>query len=186
MAKTATLYRFQVELADIDRNVYETLDLRVACHPSEDSERLVVRVLARAIAHEQGLDFGRGLSTPEDPALWTRSALGAIECWIDVGCPSADRLHRASKTAKRVLIFTHKPELALRKEWSSRAVHRADEIEVIQFPAEFVRALANELQRNMQWYITLQGGTISVSDGDRNFDAALKRGTLAALVAGQG
>ena len=179
MAKTSTLHRFQLELADIDRNVYESLDLRVACHPSEDSERLVVRVLARAVAHEQGLDFGRGLSTPEEPALWTRSATGEIETWIDVGCPSADRLHRASKASRRVLIFTHKPEQVLRKEWSSRAVHRADEIEVTRLSAELVRNLAAELKRNMQWYVTLQEGTINVADGDRSFDAALQRDTLA-------
>jgi uncharacterized protein YaeQ len=183
MAKSSTLYRFQLELADIDHNFYESLDLRVACHPSEDHERLVVRVLARTVAHEQGLDFGRGLSTPEDPALWTRSALGDIESWIDVGCPSADRLHRASKASRRVLVFTHKPEHVLRKEWSSRIIHRADEIDVIQFSAELVRNLARELQRNTQWYITLQEGTISVVDGDSSFDAALKRGTLADFVA---
>ena len=64
MAISSTLYRFQIELSDIDRGVYESLDWRVACHPSEDSERMVVRVLARAIAHEEGLEFGRGLRTP--------------------------------------------------------------------------------------------------------------------------
>jgi len=64
MAISSTLYRFQIELSDIDRGVYESLDWRVACHPSEDSERMVVRVLARAIAHEEGLDFGRRLRTP--------------------------------------------------------------------------------------------------------------------------
>ncbi|MBL4686632.1 MAG: YaeQ family protein, partial [Nannocystaceae bacterium] len=89
MALTATVHRFEIELADIDRGVYESLDLRVARHPSEDEARVVVRVLARAIAHEDGLEFGRGLSTVEDPALWTRTPTGEVATWIDVGLPSA-------------------------------------------------------------------------------------------------
>ena len=184
MAKSATLYRFQLDLSDIDRSVYENLDLRVACHPSEDCERLVVRVLARVIAYEEGLDFGRGLSNPEDPALLTRSAHGDIETWIDVGCPGAERLHRASKAASQVRIVTHKPVHVLRKEWSSRVVHRADSIEVVRLPPEFVRDLASELKRNIHWYITIQEETISIVDGDRDFSATFKRDTLASIAAG--
>ncbi|MCP4448319.1 MAG: YaeQ family protein [Myxococcales bacterium] len=181
MAKTATLYRFQIELADIDRNVYESLDLRVACHPSEDSERLVIRVLARAIAHEEGLEFGRGLSNAEDAALWAKSLHGSIETWIDVGCPSAERLHRASKAADRVSVFTSKGGAMLRKEWLSQPIHRASELEVIRIPAAFAQQLATRLQRNMQWYLTLQEGALSVADGKDNFDTTLERTTVHSL-----
>ncbi len=183
MAKTSTLYRFQIELSDIDRGVYESLDLRVACHPSEDAPRLIVRVLARLMAHEERLEFGRGLSTAEDAALWTRSLQGQIETWIDVGCPSADRLHRASKAADQVRVFTTKGDAMLRKEWSSQAIHRSEEIEVVRFPAKFVDSLTTLLDRNMQWYVTLNEGTISVADGDQSFDANAERTNVAAVVA---
>jgi len=183
LAKTATLYRFQIELSDIDRGVYETLDLRVACHPSEDAARLVVRVLARVMAHEERLDFGRGLSTAEDAALWTRSLQGEVETWIDVGCPSADRLHRASKAANQVRVFTTKGDAMLRKEWSSQPIYRSDEIEVVRLPAKFVDSLTTLLDRNMQWYVTLNEGAISVADGEQSFDAPAERTTVAAVIA---
>lgn len=181
MALSSTLYRFQIELADIDRNVYESLDLRVPCHPSEDAERLVIRVLARAIAHEEGLEFGRGLSNSEDPTLWARSATGDVQTWIDVGMPGAERLHRASKRAQQVRIFTHKLEVALQKEWSSRSIYKADSIEVNRLPPELVRELASKLDRNVTWYLTLQDGGISVADGDgeRSVDGTVERCSLA-------
>jgi uncharacterized protein YaeQ len=180
MALSSTLYRFQIELADIDRGVYESLDLRVPCHPSEDAERLIVRVLARAIAHEEGLEFGRGLSNSEDPALWTQSAIGDVKTWIDVGMPGAERLHRASKRAERLRIFTHKLEVALRKEWSSRSIHKAESIELIQLPPALIRELAGQLDRNMSWYLTLQEDQLSVAsgDGERSVEGTIERCSL--------
>jgi uncharacterized protein YaeQ len=184
MALSSTLYRFQIELADIDRGVYESLDLRVPCHPSEDAERLVVRVLARAIAHEEGLEFGRGLSNSEEPALWTQSATGEVKTWIDVGIPGAERLHRANKRAQQLRIFTHKLEVALRKEWSSRAIHKAESIEINRLPPALIQKLADGLDRNTTWYLTLQEGQISVADGDgdKSVEGEIDRSTLAAFL----
>ncbi|MEM6991146.1 MAG: YaeQ family protein [Myxococcota bacterium] len=184
MALSATLHRFQIELADIDRGVYDSLDLRVARHPSEDAERVVVRVLARALAHEEGLEFGRGLSTVEDAALWTRSPHGEITTWIDVGIPAAERLHRASKRAGRVLVVTHKPEMALRQAWSSREIHRAEAIEVIQLDPSLVAAIADPLDRTESWYVTVQDGLLSVARDERSCDGALRRSPLSHFVDG--
>ena len=182
MAISATLYRFQLELADIDRNVYESLDLRVPRHPSEDEERMVVRVLALAIAHEPRLEFGRGLSNVDDATIWRRSLTGEIETWVDIGMPSAERLHRASKRAGRVVVVTRKAESLLRKEWSSRSVHRAEAIELIRLDPTLVRDLAEALMRNVTWYITIQDGVVSVAEGERSWAGSLERGTLAAFL----
>lgn len=184
VAKTSTLYRFQIELADIDQNMYESLDLRVPCHPSEDLERLVVRVLARTLAHREGLEFGRGLSHAEDPALWAKTPHGEIDTWIDVGCPSAERLHRASKAAGRVLIFTHKAEQVLRKEWSSRSIHGAADIQVHRFPPGLITDLSAKLERNMQWYCTVQENSLSVGDGHQSVDAPLEKLSLERFLSG--
>ena len=182
MAISATLYRFQLELADIDRNVYESLDLRVPRHPSEDDERMVVRVLALAIAHEPGLEFGRGLSNVEDATIWRRSLTGEIETWVDIGMPSAERLHRASKRAGRVVVVTRKAESLLRKEWSSRSVHRAEALELIRLDPVLVRDLAEALERSVTWYITIQDGVVNVAQGERSWAGSLERGTLAAFL----
>lgn len=181
MGTTATIYRFQVELSDIDRGVYETLDLRVALHPSEDEERMVMRVLARAIAHEEGLAFGRGLSNAEDAALWAHGLTGEIATWIDVGLPSAERLHRASKCSTQLLVFTHKPEVALRKEWRTRKIFQAEKIQVYRIPPELIESLTHELARKMSWFVTIQDRVLSVTAGDRSVEGPIEQISLADL-----
>jgi uncharacterized protein YaeQ len=185
MAIASTLYRFQIELADIDRSVYETLDLRVPCHPSEDEERLVVRVLARAIHHEEDLEFGRGLSNAEDAALWIKSHTGDVKLWIDIGMPSAERLHRASKHAAQVCVYTNKHDIPLRKEWSSRKIHKAETVQVVRLPTEMVRELAAKIERTNTWYLTIQDGSLSVAygDGEHSLDGAIERTTMQAFLA---
>lgn len=170
LGTTSTIYRFQVELSDIDRGVYETLDLRVARHASEDDERLVVRVLARVLAHEEGMEFGRGLSSPNDAGLWAHDITGQVTTWIDIGLPAADRLHRASKHCPRVLVFTHKPVDTLLKEWRSRKIHRSDKIEIHRLPADFIGQVARSLERRNSWYVTVHDHVLTVGSGDEIFE----------------
>src|SRR6186997_3599023 len=97
MALGATIHNFDIELADSDRQVYESLALRVARHPSESEEYLVTRLLAYLLEFAEGIEFSRGVSDPDDPAIAIRDRTGAITTWIDVGTPDAARLHKASK-----------------------------------------------------------------------------------------
>src|SRR4051794_22055009 len=107
MALTATVHHFEIVLADVDRGVYETLDLRVAQHPSETDTRLVVRTLAYCLSHEEGIAFSKGgLSSTEEAPIAVHDPTGRLLRWIDVGAPSAERLHKASKAAP-VSIYTH-------------------------------------------------------------------------------
>src|SRR3954471_2489282 len=107
MALTATIYNFDVALADVDRGVYETLSFRVACQPSETEEYLISRVLAYCLEYAEGIGFSKGIAEPEVPALFVRDLTGAMRVWIDVGAPDAARLHKASKASPRVAIYTH-------------------------------------------------------------------------------
>src|SRR6185312_6664336 len=108
MAVGATLYTLDIDLADGDRGVYESLALRVARHPSESEEYLVTRILAYALEFREGISFSPGLSDPEEPTIAVRDLTGAIQSWIDIGIPDAARLHKASKAAPRVVVYTHK------------------------------------------------------------------------------
>src|SRR6266536_1037746 len=104
MAQTATLYSFDIELADVDRWIYESLAFRVARHPSETEDYLLTRVLAYCLEYTQGIQFSaQGLSGPEETALAVRDPTGALRVWIDIGLPDAARLHKASKAAPRVV-----------------------------------------------------------------------------------
>ncbi len=183
MALSATLHHFLIELSNIDAGVYESLELRVARHPSEDASRVVIRVLARAIEHEPEMEFGRGLAEAEDPALWSRTGTGEVKTWIDVGVPSADRLHRASKRSDRVVVFTNKRHAALQQAWSSRQIHRAETIDVVQLDPALLDTLAEHLERNVSWYVTIHEGLLSVAFGEESVEAPLVRGTLAEFLA---
>src|SRR5476649_2768508 len=117
MALTATIYNFDVELADGDRHVYESLALRVARHPSESEEYLVTRLLAYLLEYAEGIEFSRGVSDPDEPAISIRDLTGKIRTWIDIGSPDAARLHKAAKSGARVVVYTHKnPEQFLKQQ----------------------------------------------------------------------
>src|SRR5918999_2002196 len=123
MALGATIYNFDIELADTDRNVYESLALRVARHPSESEEYLVARLLAYLLEYTEGIEFSRGVSDPDEPAIVVRDLTGAISTWIEVGTPDAARLHKASKAARRVAVYTHKDPAQFLKQLAGEKIH---------------------------------------------------------------
>src|SRR5687767_5007215 len=106
MGLPATLYRIKIDLSDVDRGVYETLDLRVAQHPSESPRHLVARTIAYALSYEEGIAFSKGVSSVDEPAVFVRDMQGTLTAWIEIGTPSAERLHKARKAVERVRIFT--------------------------------------------------------------------------------
>lgn len=168
MALTATLYRLQLELSDVDRGVYQTLDVRLARHPSESAAFMTTRALAYALAYEDGITFGRGLSTAEDPALSTRDLQGILTTWIDVGCPSAERLHRASKAARRVIVFTAEIGTLLR-ELRGRVIHRAEELEIYSLTPKLVDAVGAATGRTSSWSVLRTEGQLYVTvDGQQH------------------
>jgi uncharacterized protein YaeQ len=181
VALTSTVIKFHVDISDVDRGVYDALDLKVAQHPSEENERLIVRLLGRCLAHEEGLEFGRGLSTVEDPAMWIVEPGDQVKLWIDVGAPSADRLHKASKRADRVVVFTDKDAAALKRAWSGKKIHKAGAIEVVRLPRDLVDPLAASLGRSLSWTVTTMDGGVTVTSGDDVITAEPERTTVEAL-----
>src|SRR3954467_12357486 len=148
MALSATVYHFQVELSDVDRGVYEALDLRVARHPSESMPYLLTRVIAYGLLFEEGIAFSKGLSTSDEPALWIKDLQGNLRAWVELGTPSADRLHKASKASPRVVVFTqHDPRLLIR-EAGTREIHKVDRIEVYSLEPRFLEQLGEITDRN--------------------------------------
>src|SRR5436190_23876663 len=123
--------KFEIALADSDRGVYDDLELRVAQHPSESERYLVARVIARALEHAEGLEFAKGgVSNDDEPALIQRDLRGDLVAWIEIGSPSADRLHRATKAAPRVAVYTWKDAERLVAAIAERKVHRAEDLEL--------------------------------------------------------
>ena len=117
MALGATLYSFEITLNDADRGVYQALSFRAARHPSETEEFLLTRVLAYCLEYRPGIAFSKGLSDPDAPALEIRDLTGALTSWIDIGTPDPSRLHRATKAAPRVAVYSHKDVAGYSPAW---------------------------------------------------------------------
>jgi uncharacterized protein YaeQ len=163
MAIAATIYTFDIDLANADRQVYETLALRVARHPSESEEYLVARVLAYAMEYTEGIAFSRGVSEPDEPAIVVRDLTGAIRSWIEIGSPDAARLHRAAKAAPRVAVYTHKDAALLLRNLSGERIHRAADLELYAIDRALIRDLAARLERRMSFSLALADRDLYVS-----------------------
>lgn len=174
MALPATIRRFALNLADSDRGVYEALDLRVAQHPSESERFLVTRLLARALEHGEGVEFGKGLSSEDEPALAQRNLRGELLAWIEVGSPSAERIHRASKACARVVIYAWRAA-PLAEAYGEAKVHRLEHLTLVALEAETLDALASTLARNNAWEVAVNAGIAYVGVGERTFEFPLAR-----------
>jgi uncharacterized protein YaeQ len=167
VALTPTIHTFDIELADVDRGVYETLALRVARHPSETEEYLLTRVLAYCLEYADGIAFSNGLAEPDEPALAVRDLTGVVRVWIDIGAPDAARMHKASKAAARVVVYTHKDPRKLLRQWSDEHIHRAAELELYSVGRPLLTALVARLKRRMAFTLSVTGGHLYITiDGD--------------------
>lgn len=180
MALQATLYHFQIELSDVDRGVYETLDFRLAQHPSESMAYLLTRAIAYALLQEEGIEFSKGgLSSADEPPLGVRDLQGNRRAWIEIGTPSAERLHKAAKASPRVVVFTqHDPRLLVR-EAASRPIHKVELIEVYALEPRFLAQLGELTERNARWTLLRSGGVLYVSVGTRTVSGAVTQHALA-------
>jgi uncharacterized protein YaeQ len=175
MALGSTIYTFDIELADSDRAVYQSLNLRVAQHPSETPDYLLTRVLAYCLEFAEGVVFSKGLSDPDEPAIAVRDLTGALQVWVDIGLPEPERLHRASKASPRVAVYTHKdPE-----QWTAKVVaariHRAEKLEVFALDRAWLAQLVPKLERRMQFSLARSEGEIYLTLGDLTSQTVLAR-----------
>lgn len=171
MAIGATLHTFAVHLSDVDRGVYQELEVRPARHPSETAEFLVTRLLAYCLEYEDGITFSNGgVSSTDEPAVLVRDLTGQITAWIEVGAPDADRVHRGSKLAGRVAVYTHRDPAKVLAGLTGKRIHRAENIPLHSFDPSFVAAAAAALERRntatlsvleRQLYLELNGTVLA-------------------------
>ncbi len=172
MALSSTIRRFVITVADSDRDVYETLDLRVAQHPSESERYMVARVIARVLEHAEGVEFSKGLGANEEPALFQRNLQGDVKAWIEVGSPSLERLHKASKTGARVVVYAWKGGEALAAE-AIGAVHRGEQLEIFALDSAFLDAVAESLDRTNTWSLAISGGSLYLDAAGKLFEGTV-------------
>lgn len=175
MALTSTMYAFNIALANVDRGVYETLEFRMAMHPSESAEYFVARLLAYCLEYTEGIAFSRGISDPDDPPLSVRDLTGSLKVWIELGAPDAARLHKASKAAPRVVVYTHRDPAQLWRQWEGEKIHRAEQIELYALDRELIDAIAEKLDRRMKLELSVTDGTIFVNVAGATLSGTVQR-----------
>ena len=178
MAQGATIYAFDIELADPDRGQYQSLALRVAQHPSETPDFLMTRVLAYCLEYTEGIGFSKGLSDPGEPAIFVRDLTGALQAWVDIGLPEPDRLHRASKAAPRVAVYTHKDPAQWAVKLAEAKIYRAEKLEIFAIDRAWLASLVARLSRRMQFSLARSEGEIYLSIGTETLQTVLARPSI--------
>jgi uncharacterized protein YaeQ len=171
MAAGAVMYNFAIQLADVDRGVYEDITLRAARHPSETDAYMMTRVLAYCLEYVEGITFSEGISsTATEPAVLVRDLTGRLTTWIEVGAPDAERLHFGSRLADRTTVYTHRNPEKVIAAWSGKRVHQLEQITVQSFDQGFLDAVVAVLERRNtltvsvvegQLYLEFNGVTLS-------------------------
>jgi uncharacterized protein YaeQ len=173
MAIKATIYKAELQIADMDRHYYQTRGLTLARHPSETDERMMMRVLAFIRHASDTLVFGKGISADDEPDLWQKDLTGAISLWIEVGQPDEKRILKACGRAEQVVIYTYSSNSAIWWNQISSRIDRARNLSVINLPSFTSLALSKLAQRNMQMQCTVQDGQMWITANDTTVEIDL-------------
>jgi len=155
MALTATIHNLDIDLADVDRGVYEKLTLRMARQPSETLEYMLMRVFAYCLEYGEGIQFTEGVAAGDEPAVLIRDLTGKVTAWIEVGMPDPGRLHRGLKLAGRAAIYTHRDARKLLKDLAAAEIARLVDVPVYAFDRSMVENVSGLLARRNQLSLSL-------------------------------
>jgi uncharacterized protein YaeQ len=177
VALKSTIFKAELSISDMDRPYYGAHSLTIARHPSETDERMMVRLLAFALHADERLEFGKGISTDDEPALWRKDLTGAVEQWIEVGLPDERVLRKAAGRAREVIVYCYGGR-GVDVWWAQnqKALSRLTRLSIFNLPAESTLALAKLVERGMDAQCTIQDGHIWFSAGDENL--TIERVTL--------
>ena len=168
MAVKSTIFKVELEVTDMDRNHYQDYQLTIARHPSENDERMMVRLLSFALNAHEFLQFTKGLSTDDEPDIWQKSLSDEIELWIDLGQPDEKRIRKACGRAKKVMIYTYQ-QGSSRVWWQQyqSKLERFENLSVVNFADDAVRELGLMVKRGMRLQCTIQDGSLWLSNGEQ-------------------
>ena len=179
MALKSTIFKVNLQIADIDHGYYADHALTLARHPSETDERMMVRLAALALhAHalqdtcngDGTLAFGAGLSDPDDPDVSLTDFTGSKRLWIEVGQPEEKPLTKACQKADNVVVYCFHHAAEVWWKGIETKLTRLDRLQVWRIPAESSQGMAQLAQRSMQLQATIQEGTLMLGDGVRNLN----------------
>lgn len=171
MALGATIYKVELNISDMDRHYYQTHNLRVAQHPSETVARMMLRIVCFAKYASEGLEFGAGISSEDEPDIMQRSLSGETELWLDLGMPSEKRIRQACGKSKNVVIVAYSARSAL--PWKAQieaSLQRFDNLSLLFCSDESLAELESLCQRNMELQVSCQDGTLWLNGNEKNIE----------------
>lgn len=175
MARPSLMRRFDISISDVDRNHFDTIELRLAQHPSETESFLATRILIYALHQQENLSFSRaGLGDPSEPPLFIRSLNGDLLHWFDIGCPSLDRLNKAAKTAQRVTIYAYRAVNRLLETVQKLDYDRQKSVDCLQLDAELLSQLGASIRRTNEWSIVRTDGDVFIESNGENFQTVVQ------------
>jgi len=177
MALPSTIYRVTIQLSDVDRGVYESLQATVARHPSETEDRLVARLLAYALFFEPELAFTKGVGAGDEPDLWLKGADDRVLLWVEVGLPEPDRLIKAGRHAARVAAIVCGRALPKWEQQHLAKLGGVANLTVIGFDQAFINSLVSKLDRSIVWDVTISDNTLYINVGGETFETLLQERT---------
>ena len=169
----AVVHTFTVQLADVDRGIYEEIPLRVARQASETPANLLLRVLAYCLEFEEGIALSQGIAADNEPAVVVRDLTLHMTAWIEVGAPDAARLHYGSKLADRAAVYTQRDPERLIASWHGKSVHHASDIPVIGFEPDFIDDAAELLARRNNLTVTITERQVYLEINGSDFSSPL-------------
>jgi uncharacterized protein YaeQ len=167
MAIKATIFKANLQIADMERHYYQDHTLTLARHPSETDERMMVRLLAFALHAHEYLEFGQGMTDDDEADLWRKDLTGSIEQWIDVGIPDEKLIRKACGRSNQVIVYCYGGRVA--DMWfaqNSAQFERQKNLTIVNLPVESTKELAKLAQRTMNLQCTIQDGQVWLSDGN--------------------
>jgi uncharacterized protein YaeQ len=179
MALKATIFKAELQISDMRRNYYHDHSLTLARHPSENDERMMVRLLAFALHAHEDLAFAEGMSTEDEPAVWRKDLTGAIELWIDVGQPDGKRIRKACGRARQVVVYSFSGRSA--EVWWNQVqkdLEGLKNLTVINLLPKAGPELAKLAQRTMKLQCTIQYGQVWMTDNNDTVHVDMSGGTL--------
>lgn len=175
MALRATIYKADLQIADMDRHYYADHALTIARHPSETDERMMARVLAYALYAQDGIAFTKGLFDVDEPEVWVKSLTGEIKLWIDLGQPDEARIRRACSRAEQVVVLCYGSGCEVWWKQIASKLTRFSHLTVLQLPADTTQALAALAARGMRLQCMVQDGEIWLNSDTESVPVKLTR-----------
>jgi uncharacterized protein YaeQ len=164
MALKATIYKADLQIADMDRNYYQEHSLTIARHPSETDERMMIRLLAFALHADPALSFTKGLFDVDEAELWQKDLTGAIQTWIEIGQPDEKRMLKACGRAERVFVYSYSATSHIWYKQIANKVERARNLTIVNIPSDASEQLERLAKRSMQLQCTIQDGQVWLTD----------------------